>query len=417
MFRLYCMKTEKFPIVVSVSGVTAKIYGSSQTHAGKSYPGFVVIYSLLGKRKRVWRSDLDKAKASAREACIKVANGQQSVLELGNSDRFAYVRAVESLATIHVQLDIAAREYAEAVQILGGKASLIEACRDWVRRNAVSIKQITMGEAAKLFKAENETEKSNLRRKALSWTMGHLEDAFGSVRVDTITPDQISRHLDGMDLADRTKKNHRDSIGFFNRWLILRGYLAKGTDWLEHVQDYSKANTGEIEIYTPDEVQKLLSAGNGMSAFIAIGAFAGLRHAEIARLDWSAIDLKDGWITVPKAISKNGVRRLVPVRDNLKKWLHPIAKPSGKVVPYENTSKQLLKLAGQAGVTWKHNALRHSYISYRVAECADIARVADEADNSPQVIKTNYLRRVKPEQGQEWFSIAPKNAKQTPETN
>jgi hypothetical protein len=40
---------------------------------------------------------------------------------------------------------------------------------------------------------------------------------------------------------------------------------------------------------------------------------------------------------------------------------------------------------------WKKNALRHSYISYRVAECADVARVVDESGNSPAVIKSNYL--------------------------
>jgi hypothetical protein len=56
---------------------------------------------------------------------------------------------------------------------------------------------------------------------------------------------------------------------------------------------------------------------------------------------------------------------------------------------------------------WKKNALRHSYISYRVAECADVARVADESGNSPAVIKANYLKRVKPDQAKEWFGIVP----------
>ena len=59
---------------------------------------------------------------------------------------------------------------------------------------------------------------------------------------------------------------------------------------------------------------------------------------------------------------------------------------------------------------WKKNALRHSYISYRVAECADVARVADESGNSPAVIKSNYLKRVKPEQAKEWFGVLPAGA-------
>ena len=43
----------------------------------------------------------------------------------------------------------------------------------------------------------------------------------------------------------------------------------------------------------------------------------------------------------------------------------------------------------------------------RVARCADAARVADESGNSVAVIKSNYLKRVKPDQAQAWFSIKP----------
>lgn len=34
-------------------------------------------------------------------------------------------------------------------------------------------------------------------------------------------------------------------------------------------------------------------------------------------------------------------------------------------------------------VKWKKNALRHSFISYRVAETQDVPKVALEAGNSP----------------------------------
>jgi integrase len=100
----------------------------------------------------------------------------------------------------------------------------------------------------------------------------------------------------------------------------------------------------------------------------------------------------------------------VPIHENLKKWLQPYRQTSGKVVPYANTSKQLAKIARKAGIKWKHNALRHSFISYRVAECADIPRVADEAGNSPQMIRQHYLRRVKPALAAQWFNLVPEIA-------
>src|SRR5690606_39177252 len=55
----------------------------------------------------------------------------------------------------------------------------------------------------------------------------------------------------------------------------------------------------------------------------------------------------------------------------------------------------------------KHNCLRHSTISYRVALEGDIARIADESGNSPYVIRRNYLNRRKPWQAAQWFGIMP----------
>ena len=43
----------------------------------------------------------------------------------------------------------------------------------------------------------------------------------------------------------------------------------------------------------------------------------------------------------------------------------------------------------KAGFVWKHNALRHSFISYRVAQTQNVAQVALEAGNSPRVVFSN----------------------------
>jgi integrase len=49
---------------------------------------------------------------------------------------------------------------------------------------------------------------------------------------------------------------------------------------------------GEIEVFTPDELQKLFAACRPeMIPYLAVAAFCGLRAAEIQRLDWSEIHL------------------------------------------------------------------------------------------------------------------------------
>ena len=58
-------------------------------------------------------------------------------------------------------------------------------------------------------------------------------------------------------------------------------------------------------------------------------------------------------------------------------------------------------------LVWKQNALRHSFISYRLAEFQDVNRVALEAENSPQMIFQHYRELATPDQAKQWFSLSP----------
>jgi integrase len=406
------MKTIKFPIVVTRDGVTAKIHKATQIQNGQKYPGFMVVYSLLGKRKRVWRSNLSQAEIVAEEACEKISTGEHLSLSLTNTDRMAYLRAGEALSPVGVKLDVAAHEYASAMTLLGGRATITEACRTWIKQNNNELPNVAVLKAAnELVQQAKADGKSKLRIKQLSNVLDRFAENF-NVELQDISPTLISQYLARLPLAERSRRNHRDVLGFFNRFCVLRGYLKKGTNWLEGVQKYSARKFGAIEIYTPDEMKLLLSkADKRLMPFLAIGAFAGLRHAEIARLDWSEIELVKesggSFIEVRADKAKTQTRRLVPVKDNLKVWLLPHRKASGNVCPFANITKQLLLLADAVGMEWKKNALRHSCISYRVAECGNVPLVADESGNSVSVIRTNYLRRVKPAVAAEWFGIMP----------
>jgi integrase len=181
----------------------------------------------------------------------------------------------------------------------------------------------------------------------------------------------------------------------------------------------AKEAEGEIEIFRPDELALILeNAESALIPFLTIGAFAGLRHAEILRLDWSDVRLDDGFIEIKASKAKTASRRLVPIQDNLKRWLVPHLKKNGQVCKYANMTKQLLWLAEAieeklqekdpaAKFAWKHNALRHSFISYRVAQTQNVAQVALEAGNSPRVVFSNYRELVRPADATKWFGIAP----------
>ena len=384
---------------------------------------FVLDYRANGQRKLVWRSTLADARRAAKAATEKISEGQAEVLNLKSADAHAIIRArafikgKEGETKIEKEIDELVGEICEIRRMLGGRATPLEVTRDWLRRNAVELPKITVADAVKEIKKQAETDgKSDLRRKQLANVLDRFAENF-NLEVQTLTPKLIAEYLTALELAERTRRNHRDVIGFFNRWLVLRGYLAKGTDWLEGVQNYSARKLGQISTYTADEMQRLIAAADKrILPMIVIGGFAGLRHAEIARLEWQDIDLEEGFIEVKAENAKTDTRRIVPLKPNLKAFLKKLAKKSGKVVSVVNTTKQLLKTASDTAdaeneieaLEWKHNALRHTYISARVAETGDVPRVADEAGNSPQVIRTNYLKRMRPAAATEWFAIQPK---------
>ena len=180
---------------------------------------------------------------------------------------------------------------------------------------------------------------------------------------------------------------------------------------------------GEIEVFTPDELRKLFAAcvtpvkergkwrtREDMIPYLSIAAFCGLRAAEIQRLDWSEVHLTgaERFVEVKASKAKTASRRTVPISDNCAAWLAPYAKASGSVAAFERSDKQLfIYLAGKAGVPWKHNGLRHSFISYRLAIIKNVHQVSLEAGNSPNMVFAHYRQLVRESEASEWFAIAP----------
>jgi integrase len=143
------------------------------------------------------------------------------------------------------------------------------------------------------------------------------------------------------------------------------------------------------------------------------------------RLDWSDVRLANGnphiIVQKGKVKKRSKSRRIVePLPDNLKAWMASHAKPQGPVWNWSEPLlyKRLQKLAAKAEtllrktnpkacLEWKSNALRHSFISYRMASVKNENRVAIEAGNSPQMIFSNYRELVTEQDAQRWFAIMP----------
>ncbi|MEO6739744.1 MAG: site-specific integrase [Chthoniobacteraceae bacterium] len=143
-----------------------------------------------------------------------------------------------------------------------------------------------------------------------------------------------------------------------------------------------------------------------MLPHIVIGAFSGIRSAEIERLDWCDILWDRGYIEIKAAKAKTKARRLVPLLPNLRAWLEPMRKDEGAVCKCPNTSTRLNYIGEKAGFGWRQNALRHSFASYRLAAVQDAPKVALEMGNSPQMLFKHYSELVTPDAATAWFAGA-----------
>ena len=422
------MSKPKFPVTVKRGHTVVKIYRTPS----RGCEAFTVSYYLGDKRRRVTFADLGLAMTEAETVANKLSTGEVNVLTLTSDDRLAYVRAIEALKPTGVPLEMAAMQFAEAQKILEG-VSLLEAARFYMKKNPHrGPKKLVPDIVKEMIMAKEVDKMSAVYVKDLKGRLGRFAEKFPGA-ISFVTSAEIEdflRGLKGKDdagketivLSGKSRNNYRRAIGTLFNYAVTRGYLPKGVVQIEDVA-LAREENGEIEIFRPDELANLLTAAEpALIPFLTIGAFAGLRHAELQRLDWSEVRLDDGFIEVKASKAKTASRRLVPIQDNLKRWLTPLRKAGGAICDYANMSKQLLWLSeavdkklkaadSTAGFVWKHNALRHSFISYRVAQTQNVAQVALEVGNSSRVVFSNYRELVRPADAVKWFGIAPDSEK------
>jgi hypothetical protein len=73
----------------------------------------------------------------------------------------------------------------------------------------------------------------------------------------------------------------------------------------------------------------------------------------------------------------------------------------------EHAADRAIACAKESGIHWPNNVLRHSYATYRLAQCQDAARVALEMGNSPQMLFRNYRELADERDAAAWFSLIP----------
>jgi integrase len=274
-----------------------------------------------------------------------------------------------------------------------------------VRRHGITVSQLGL----EVLEAKRRDGKAPAYLADLRKRLTRFCQDFGNRSIASIAVDELDNWLRDLPLSPKSRANYRANIGVLFSYAEQRGIIDRNP-----IPRTAKPKLIDRppEIFAVDELRALLESAQrtepSIVPMLAIGAFAGLREAEIQRLDWSEVDLARGHIEVKAAKAKSARRRIVPIQPNLAGWLRPYTGLTGQVVPAGARRKldRVRKVAGLA--RWPQNGLRHSFASYRLAAIHDGPRVASELGHtSPQMLYSTYRELVLPEEADRYWKISP----------
>ena len=276
---------------------------------------------------------------------------------------------------------------------------------DRVRRSGITVGQL----ADTLIEGKRKDGRSLSYINDLKNRLARFRQDFGERPIASISVEEVDNWLRDLPLSPKSRANFRANISV----------LFSHAERLQMIDKNPVSRTAKPklidrppDIFAVEELRTLLEAAQrtepGVVPMLAIGAFAGLRDAEIKRLDWNEVDLARAYIEVKAAKAKSARRRIVPIQTNLAAWLQPYSGIKGRLVPAAARIK-IERARKKAGLTsWPKNGLRHSFASYRLAACHDAPRVATELGHtSPQMLYSTYRELVRPEDAERYWNLAP----------
>ncbi len=414
-------RKKKSTIVEVVEGKGQRIPIYKSPVAG--YESYLLAYYQAGQRIRERAKSFEAAKKRASELIDSLSDGSAHVEKLTARDHAVVSEALQILDKTGEEIGLldAVRQFADATEKLDGQGTIADAVRVFLeQREMAKLTPVKLPDLVEVFLASIREQK--LSRRYVLDMQARLHKAAESFtgQIVKIRTADVDAWLKGMkQTSGRTRNNYRNAIITLFRFAKDKGYLLRDQQTEAEYSSRYNGQGGAIGIYTPEQVELLLNRiAPRLLPVVAIGAFAGLRSAEISRLEWSEVLFDQDVIEIKARKAKTATRRLAPILPVLAAWLKPFAKKSGRVLQGVNDEfalatqfkKAVDAITGPDGkplLKIIHNGFRHSFISCRMAVLKNAAEVSLEAGNSPRMIFEHYRELVTERTGKEWFSKRP----------
>jgi integrase len=393
----------QFPEIVKKAHATVKIYQVKN----RDKTNYCVSYVKATGRERRNFADLQQARREAATIAHNLAGGDLEALKLTGRERQIYVAADQALARTGLSLDVAAREFANAFDILGHDG-IIEAARYYKKHVETSLPDVPVATAVEKFTEAKKAEgMSQAYLKDIRTILGRFASHF-QCTLAGIMPEDLREYLNAMNIGAVARNNHRRLIVVLFNFAKAQGWLRPNEQTAADALGTYKVKERDVVIDTSAEVARLLAAADAdFVPYIALIAFGGVRREELHKgLMWESINFERGTILIPAAIAKTGRKRKIDMSENLLQWLAPYRAKHGSIFK-SDPRKRIAKVSALSGVKWKRNALRHSFGSYRMEQTKNAGQVALEMGNSPAVVMAHYFDIVDGKAAADYWSITP----------
>jgi integrase len=311
-----------------------------------------------------------------------------------------------------------------AIQKLEGTSHTLIQAVDFLLRNwQPSAVAKTVKDAATEFIVDKQGQKlrprsvNDLRIRVNKIVKGHDQRLVSEIGIE-----EIRRIVAVPGHAARTQNGDRRALHTFFAWCVKRNYCAANP--VQKI-DPAKVEDTEPAILALPSVKALLSAamayrGGLLVPYFCLSLFAGLRPAELERIDWKDINLAGRLIVIKGEAAKLRKRRHVEMSENLIAWLlpyqtHPIVGQN-----WRRDFDAVRRMAGFAGrkseapdgeklQEWPDDVLRHTALSNHLAYHKHEGAAAAWAGNSPEIVQKHYKGLVTPTDAAAYWSLTPEN--------
>lgn len=352
-----------------------------------------VSYPVDGKRK----SKGYRTKGEATEAAEQLRG---NITAHGN--KHAAISDSER-AAVH-----AFRELVSTLPEQHAQQTLADVVTDYADKILRAFKPLTFSQVAdKLLNRLKTEHKSQAHISALQYRLKPFNVEYGDWMTSDISTEIIDEYLTNLKLAAQTKLHRRRALFQVFEYAIQLNATDSNPVKKALIPTVVKSEAG---ILSSRDLSKLLNvADERTTPALAISFFAGIRRAELERLDWSEVDFEESEIEIKASKAKTAQRRFIPMSENLKAWLMPYAQHEGKIIASPAIyRKGMEKARSIANIPFPHNAGRHSFASYHLALNDDAGKTAAALGHqNSALLYSRYRALVKRKQAEAYWRIIP----------